>query len=191
MAMNGSKFYLEDTTVKSYYFTDKSLTKKLAKNINSAINEIIAESQNVGNTGSTNSSIGNSANKDFENFNLHEVLDEKLTLSYFIKRIVKYTKVNLSTIILALIYIDRLCDKASLILTENNIFRLFLTSVYIAMKYNEDILHSDKSLSLVFGVEIEELCELEQDFIAKLDFSLYVDEKTFKFYDEFLFDMEI
>ena len=46
-----------------------------------------------------------------------------IDLLLYIERIIKYTHLEESTLIYALIYIDRVCQKSDILLSENNIHR--------------------------------------------------------------------
>jgi hypothetical protein len=48
-----------------------------------------------------------------------------VTVSGYIERILKYTHVEESTLIIALIFIDRICELNELVLNETNIHRYF------------------------------------------------------------------
>lgn len=47
----------------------------------------------------------------------------KITINKYLKRIMKYSKPEPSTIIIALIYIDKICETSNLVLTQYNIHR--------------------------------------------------------------------
>ena len=88
---------------------------------------------------------------------------------------------ELSTLIISMIYIDRIC-KEKIFLNEYNIHRVMLIAIYIAYKYNEDCIYDNKYLALVSGISNAEMILLEQDFLELIDFKLYVNEETFKQY---------
>ncbi len=46
-----------------------------------------------------------------------------ISINSYLERIVKYCKIEESTLIMTLIYIDRLCDYSQIIFGENNIHR--------------------------------------------------------------------
>ena len=48
----------------------------------------------------------------------------KININDYLLRIVKYTKINISTLILAIVYIDYFCEINGYILTLNNIYRI-------------------------------------------------------------------
>ena len=68
---------------------------------------------------------------------------------------------DISTLILAVIYMDEFCEKFKYILTLNNIYRLILISVFIGLKYNEDTYVNEKSYASIAGVSVEDLKYLE------------------------------
>jgi hypothetical protein len=67
----------------------------------------------------------------------------KISIGDFVNKIIKFSKTSESTFILALIYLDRFCKLNDYILTDYNTHRLFLTSLLIAKKYNEDNFYSN------------------------------------------------
>ena len=98
----------------------------------------------------------------------------KISLSQYIKRINKYTEMGESTFIIALIYIDRICELSNIILTPFNIHRLICTSVIIAIKYNEDIIYENSFYADIFGIDSEELILLELKFLELINFNLFI-----------------
>ena len=110
----------------------------------------------------------------------------KISLSQYIKRINKYTEMGESTFIIALIYIDRICELSNIILTPFNIHRLICTSVIIAIKYNEDIIYENSFYADVFGIDSEELILLELKFLELINFNLFIHTKQFNQYQNYL-----
>ncbi len=104
-----------------------------------------------------------------------------ISLLDYLRRIIKYLRMELSTLIISMIYIDRIC-KEKIFLNEYNIHRVMLIAIYIAYKYNEDCIYDNKYLALVSGISNAEMILLEQDFLELIDFKLYVNEETFKQY---------
>ncbi len=97
-----------------------------------------------------------------------------ITLDKYVEHIVKYTDMNISTLILSVIYIDQFCEKFRYILTLNNIYRLILIAIYISLKYNEDIFFNASEYAAIAGVSPEDLKNLEFQMCIALDFSFFV-----------------
>lgn len=110
----------------------------------------------------------------------------KISLSDYINRIMKYTKIEETTLTLALIYIDRVCKKNKILLTEYNVYRLLFAGVIIALKYNEDKFYSNVFYAKIGGLEIKQLNCLEVEFVIALNFDLFVDNKIFEKYESTL-----
>ena len=89
---------------------------------------------------------------------------------------------NISTLILSVIYIDLFCEKYKFVLTLNNIYRLILISVFISLKYNEDTLINTKTYATIAGVSPEDLNNLEYQMCVALDFSFYVKSEHYQQY---------
>lgn len=107
-----------------------------------------------------------------------------IPLVVYLQRILKYIKIEFSTLIIAMIYIDRIC-KEKVFLNEFNLHRIMLISIYIAYIYNEDCVYDNKYLALVSGLSKEEMMTLEEDFLDLIEFNLFVNEKEFEKYKKF------
>ena len=97
------------------------------------------------------------------------------SLEYYIKHLVKYTRMEISSLILGIIYIDKMCEKQKYVLSFNNINRLILAACLLSIKFNEDSSFSNVVFARIGGVNVEVLNKLEYDFYVLLDFSLFVD----------------
>ena len=109
-----------------------------------------------------------------------------ISIKDYLWRLYKYSKINSSTIILILIYIDRLCNINKFKLTYYNIHKLILASMIIAIKYNEDEYYSIKIYAKLGGVTIAEINLLEYAFIALLNFNLFVTNELFNKYNDYI-----
>ncbi len=72
-------------------------------------------------------------------------------------------------------------------LTFSIIHKLLLSSLIVAIKYNEDDYFSLKIYAQIGGISKTELSILEFSFITSIDFNLFVSEELFnKYYDIFV-----
>ena len=110
----------------------------------------------------------------------------KISIMNYLKRIQYYTEMEESTLIMALIYIDRLNQLSKVILTPYNIHRLVFISILIAIKYNEDITFNFDFYSQVSGISIKELQLMEIEFISLIKFKLYIDKDQYNSYKLFI-----
>ena len=107
-----------------------------------------------------------------------------ISIKDYLERLYKYSKINSSTIILILVYIDRLCNIYKFKLTYFNIHKLILASMIIAIKYNEDEYYSIKFYAKLGGISKSELLMLEYHFISLLKYNLFVNKELYnKYYD--------
>lgn len=95
-------------------------------NILKSINSILSEIINENNDNSKAKLIEIQKNTSF----FAKKIPSISVLSY-LERIIKYTKMEEATLIVLLIYIDRLCESNSFLLTENNIHRYVVNSLYL------------------------------------------------------------
>ena len=104
----------------------------------------------------------------------------------YLYRIQSLTNIEDSTLIIALIYIDKICEKASIILTEYNIHRLLFSSILIAIKYNEDSYFGLKLYAKIAGIPAKELKKLESEYLRLIQFDLYVNKNSFEKYIKYI-----
>ena len=105
-----------------------------------------------------------------------------ISLENYIRHLVKFTNMNISTLILSIIYIDQFCERNNYILSLNNIYRLILISIFMSLKYNEDEMVNTKTYAYIAGVSIEDLKMLEYQMCAALDFEFYVKSDYYQQY---------
>ena len=105
-----------------------------------------------------------------------------ISIESYLDRIIKYTKMETSTLILILIYIDRICEYNSLVLNKYNVHRLLLAAMIVSIKVNEDDFYSNLYYSKVGGVSLEELNSLENEFLKLIRFRLWADYNLFSKY---------
>lgn len=105
-----------------------------------------------------------------------------LSIKDYLTRLSQFTKMNESTIILILIYIDRIGKINKVILTYKNIYKLILASMVIAIKYNEDNFYSSEVYAKLGGLSVSELNYLEFQFLILIKFSLFIEKDLFDKY---------
>lgn len=108
----------------------------------------------------------------------------KISIGDYIARIKKYTKLEDSTLVISLIYIDRACKNKKLFLTELNIHRIIIASIIVAIKYNEDKFYSNVYYAKIGGLNLEQMNCLESEFLNFIEFSLFVDTKVYEKYEK-------
>jgi hypothetical protein len=128
-------------------------------------------------------------NNTGENLNIKPFLSKnipQISIKDYLERLYKHTKINCSTIILILIYIDRICNIQKFKLTYFNIHKLILASMIIANKFNEDEQYTTKFYSKLGGLPIAEIAFLEYNFFFLLNFNLFVKDELYKKYSDYI-----
>ena len=128
-------------------------------------------------------------NNPGENLNIKPFLSKnipQISIKDYLERLYKHTKINCSTIILILIYIDRICNIQKFKLTYFNIHKLILGSMIIANKFNEDEQYTTKFYSKLGGLPIAEIAFLEYNFFFLLNFNLFVKDELYKKYSDYI-----
>ena len=111
----------------------------------------------------------------------------QISIFDYLKRIQTYGGMENSTLILSLIYIDRLCEK-NITLTKFNIHRILFAAILIAVKYNEDSFYENSYYAQIAGIKNKELKVIEYTFLEMINFNAYVDENTYNLYKESLYN---
>ena len=103
-------------------------------------------------------------------------------------RILKYCMPEPSTIIMCLIYIDKICENSNMQLTHLNIHRLILACMIMAIKFNEDDYYSNEYYAKVGGISMKEMNQLESNTLVLLDFNVFIDDVLYDNYQKQLIE---
>ena len=109
----------------------------------------------------------------------------KISILEYINRIIKYTYLEKSSLIVSLIYLDRICQN-DILLTDYNIHRLLLISIIISIKINEDKIFGNNYYAQVGGISIKEFNSIESDFVNFINYYLFVTEEEYFKYKMYL-----
>lgn len=150
--------------------TEEYVPMKLIEIISDLLNNICEE----------NKVKSDNINKNIKPFMTESI--PSLSIKDYLIRLSQFTKINESTIILILIYIDRIGKINKFILTYRNIYKLILASMVIAIKYNEDNFYSSEVYAKLGGLSVSELNYLEFQFLILIKFSLFIEKDLFDKY---------
>ena len=114
-----------------------------------------------------------------------------ISIEDYLLRIQTYANVEKSTLIISLIFIDKLCHTADVTLTHYNIHRILFTALLLSIKYNEDSFFDNQYYSEIAGVKIKELQLLEYTFVSMVDFNLFVRDEIYEKYRNYLENFEL
>ena len=155
-----------------------SIISKSEEYVPMKIIEIISDLLN--NICEENKDKSENINKNIKPFMTESI--PSLSIKDYLTRLSQFTKINESTIILILIYIDRIGKINKFILTYRNIYKLILASMVIAIKYNEDNFFSSEVYAKLGGLSVLELNYLEFQFLILIKFSLFIEKDLFNKY---------
>ena len=115
---------------------------------------------------------------------LKESIEEnpKISITKYIKRLIKHTNPEPSTLILAVIYFDRICSNGKISLSFSNVYKLILISIVLAIKFNEEFFDSNEFYGKVGGLKIKSINKLELNALKVLEFNLYVKQELYDCY---------
>ena len=183
---------MSETDNTEEFFGEKSSQKKLSSKNIIQNDEVLYISTNVEIISDLLNNIcqENKSKKQRQNFLFKSFINKNIpsiSVKDYILRLVKHSKINESTIIILLIYIDRICKINNFFLTYYNIHKLILAAFIIAIKYNEDNYYSMQIYSKIGGVTIAELNNLEFEFLKLIKFNLFIPEILYnKYYNDLM-----
>ena len=123
-------------------------------------------------------------NKKIRYFMLKNI--PSISIKDFLLRLTKYGKICESTLIMMLIYVDRICHRYNFKITYHNIYKLMLIAMVIAIKYNEAEIYTSDFYAKLGGISKIELNNLEYEFVCMINFKLFISEDLFYKYYELL-----
>ena len=158
------------------------VNEPLLNKINKILNIVLEENKNLKNYKEKKSSQ--------KNMSFDSNKKPSLSIKDYLYRIQNYTEAEDNTLIIALMYIDRLSHISSIILTPYNIHRILFVSVLLAIKYNEDICFDFEFYAKIAGVPVKELKKMESDFVYLIQFKFYIKREEFEKYKLYIEDIE-
>lgn len=113
----------------------------------------------------------------------HATTPPSISVAEYLQRMLKYMYCSDECYVLALIYLDRIRERAAwLEINSRSIHRLFLTGVVVAAKFFEDKYYKNSYYCRVGGITNQELNSLEHHFLRYLEFNLYVSQEEYTRY---------
>ena len=120
------------------------------------------------------------------NMSFTSICEPSLSIHDYLFQIQYYTQVEDNSLIMALIYIDRISEISSVIITPYNVHRILFVAILLAIKFNEDLCYKFSFYAKVAGISVLELKKLEIDFIILIRFKLYIKNDDFERYKQYL-----
>lgn len=89
------------------------------------------------------------------------------------------------TIIGGIIFLERFCNDASIILTEYNVYILIFISFLLSIKTLEDFCYENSYYSRIIGMNIKHFNKLEYKFITTIDYKLHINKSEYQRYKKY------
>ncbi|KAK2952196.1 putative cyclin-dependent protein [Blattamonas nauphoetae] len=102
-----------------------------------------------------------------------------ITPKYYLERLFKYMRCKRECFLYALVFIVRYLDCTHVVLSTQNVHRLLLVSLVIAIKFLDDVYYSNVDYARLGGLSVKELNSLEIHFLVTISFSLHIEYDTF------------
>ena len=105
-----------------------------------------------------------------------------ITITNYILRLTKKINIEPSTLILGIIYFDKICNKGNIILSFLNVYRLILISLVLAIKFNEEYFETNEFYSKIGGLSNKSFNKLEIAVLKILNYKLYIKKDIYDNY---------
>ena len=165
----------EEEIVFDYYYENKN---SVSYNISVTLMQLISENMQKDN-------YKEKLNKQKKQIFTSKIIP-KISVSDYLLRITKYANVSDEILIIALIYLDKLCKKNKLMLNSYNVHRLLFISILISIKMNSDKIYKNNYYSKISGINPKDLCLMEYEFIYLSGFMLNIKKEIYEKYKSFL-----
>ena len=163
-------------TVNNY--TDYYSFKKTAKLVKQIIDQLINDKKNNSNNNYNHDNSSNNKNSFYKLFDCNLFYNTSFTK--YITNILRTFKVQKHIVLGSLILIDKFCNNnPEFAVTKVNRCLLFLASLIISMKVQDDIVYDDKSYSLGSGVELAWLVLIESGFLYGINYNSFINHEAF------------
>jgi len=107
----------------------------------------------------------------------------EIAIRPYLDRIFRYANCSNECFVLSLIFVDRIIQRhPDFYISSLNIHRLFITSIITAAKFFDDVYYNNAFYARVGGLNIEEINDLEIEFLFLLNFSLHTDPDEYERY---------
>jgi len=106
-----------------------------------------------------------------------------ITIKAYLQRIYKCTNVSGGCLVVALLYIDRFMERnKAILLTSQNVHRIIITSVVLAMKFLDDLYYTNSYYAKISGIPCAEMNALELEFLFRIHFDLHAPVEEYERY---------
>lgn len=171
---------------KKNYSVNSLSRKKVSAIIINTIMEIIIENDSKIIIQKSNNFLKLNNNTDNECFKLLNC--PSLSLDIYLIQIVSIIKPDVSTIIIAFIYIDKYWNLNRLLPDKSSLYLLISSSLYLAYSYNEDKKISFGYFSETVKISKYKFADVIYSLVKMLNYKLFVSETEYKQYEYCLID---
>lgn len=101
-----------------------------------------------------------------------------IDLKTYINRMVKYIPCSIESVFILFVFLKRLRDHAGpSFINPFTVHRIVITGLLIAAKYHDDIYFNNKYYARVGGISLREMNMLELEFLARIQFNLFLSQE--------------
>ena len=104
-----------------------------------------------------------------------------ISVQAYLQRWAQHSRCSLDVMVLAAVYLDRVCE-GGLTLTHRNVHRALLASLVVATKWHSDSVYTNSHYATVGGVSTKEVSRLECHLLKTIDFNAHIEPETFSLY---------
>lgn len=120
-----------------------------------------------------------------------------ISVDRYLQRLKAVFQCSEASFVLALIIVDRLLEVGARTgqdpqrITMWNVHRLFLASLIVTVKFNEDLVYGNSHYAKAGGTQLREVNRLERFLLRALDYDFHVQPEQYSFYERALRKMQL
>jgi len=126
-------------------------------------------------------------NTNNKSIDIFDCLNPSISLDRYFIRLFSKCNIDVPTVIHSLILIDRFYESKLIIMTHKNIYKVFLSALLIAIKFNYDDSFKEITYSIISGIPQFEMAHLEKFFLEIINYKIVISlELYYKYLDSIL-----
>lgn len=179
---------MEYTSKKLYYYSSKKQINK-KKNfkileVSSIIDVTVTKMENIIKTNEND--IDYLTLQYLANCSFYDNNFQDFPLKVFMLKLINCLKMEASTIILMIKYVDRFCQSNSYLLTRNSVFNILKVAALLACKFNQDKTYTQVVFATILNINITKLNILEIHFLEEIKYRLFLSYESYLIIKDFI-----
>ena len=112
----------------------------------------------------------------------NKIIRQDIGIEEYLTNIFSQTQCSVDTVILILIFIDKICKRKNLLINENNVLGLIMITAFVIVRYYENKSFTPENYETIFKASLKDILRLEIEFMKTIDFELKISKESYEKY---------